>query len=110
MPSWVARRGPDSAGGWDSSHRTTRWRAGREDQPHRPGQMLEHGQGQLRVALKGGVQLGPADGQNPAVLQRHGGGHPGTAIEKRRLAHQIPGAVDGQHPFLAAAGADEAAH
>ena len=30
------------------------------EQPHRPGQMLEHGQGQLRVALKGGVPLGPA--------------------------------------------------
>lgn len=79
-------------------------------QAHRPGQVLEHGHGQLRVP---GHRLGdhpPVHGHQLAGGEGHRRGHPGQLVEEGGLPKEAPRLVHVEHPLRPAVGLDEALH
>ena len=79
---------------------------GREE-PHRPGQVLQHGDGQIGVGGKDRRKAGAVHAYQLAPRYRHGGGDPGLLVEEGRLSDQTARAVEGEGALVSLVRADK---
>ena len=80
------------------------------EQAHRAGQILQHGDGQVRPAGKHRLQMLPVHRDQLARGDRHGGGDPWLPVKEGRLADELPAVVEGQGALVPVGGADKALH
>ena len=70
------------------------------EQPHRPGQIAEHGDGQVGVLGEYLGELLLIHRHHLAGGHRDGGGHPGLPVEEGGLPDEIPRTVEGEGALL----------
>ena len=80
------------------------------EQAHRAGQILQHGDGQVRPAGKHRLQMLPVHRDQLARGDRHGGGDPWLPVKEGRLADELPAVVEGQGALIPVGRADKALH
>ena len=77
------------------------------EEPDSPGQVFQHGHGQIGVSGKDRRQVGPVHRHQFASGHRHRRGHPGLPVKERGLADEVAAVVEGEGALVSVLGGEK---